>query len=183
MVNKRLAFLLAVAIFFTIHEGLHALIAEIYGEYEEFIVKPIGLEVIFRTPVIERTGIKWAFISGISNLATLFMGYLLLILSPNIARLQSVFLKASLYYLAVLSLLLDAFNLSVGPFIYGGDANGIAVGLSINRYLVQTIFFLIFLANREVVAQKLLPMYGVKTEHLLLRPWLKLANQSSKSRN
>ena len=42
MVRKWLAFLLAVVVFFTIHEGLHALIAESYGEYEEFIVKPIG---------------------------------------------------------------------------------------------------------------------------------------------
>jgi len=173
--KKWLAFLLAVVIFFTIHEGLHALIAGIYGEYEAFIVKPLGFEVIFRTPVVERTGIKWAFISGISNLTTLLLGYLLLILGQKIARFQGVLLKASIYYLTVLSLLLDAFNLSIGPFIYGGDANGIAVGLGINRYLIQAIFFLIFLANREIVAQKLLPMYEVKTEHPLLRPWVRLS--------
>ena len=94
---------------------------------------------------------KWVFISGISNITTLLLGYLLLILSPKIAQLQGVFLKASVYYLAVLLLLLDAFNLSVGPFIYGGDANGIAVGLGISRYFVQISFFLIFLVNREIV--------------------------------
>jgi len=87
-----------------------------------------------------------------------------------------VFLKASIYYLTLLGLLLDPLNLSIGPFIYGGDVNGIAVGLDISRYLVQTIFFLILLANRELVAQKLLPMYDVKTEHPLLRPWVQLTS-------
>ena len=171
--KKWLAFLLAVAVIFTVHEGLHALTATIYGEYEAFHVRPIGLEVTVRTPVDERSGMKWAVFSGTSNLVTLMLGYLLLASGRRVARSHSVFLKASIYYLTLLGLLLDPFNLSIGPFIYGGDVNGIAVGLGISRYLVQTIFFLILLANRELVAQKLLPMYDVKTEHPLLRPWVR----------
>jgi hypothetical protein len=172
--KKWLAFLLAVVVFFTVHEGLHALTAAVYGEYEAFHVRPIGLEVTFRTPVDERSGIRWAFISGTSNLATLMLGYVLLAFGRRVARSRSVFLKASIYYLTLLGLLLDALNLSIGPFIYGGDANGIAVGLGISRYLIQAIFFLILLSNRELVAQKLLPMYEVKTDHPLLRPWVQL---------
>lgn len=175
--NKWLAFLFAVAIFFIVHEGMHALIAAIYGEYEAFHVRPIGLEVTFRTPVAERNGISWLFISGTSNLATLSLGYLLLVFSQRIARSNPVFLRAGFYYLTLISLLMDAFNLSIGPFIYGGDVNGIAVSLGINRYWVQSIFFLILLANRELVAQKLLPAYGVRTEHPLLRPWIQRKNK------
>ena len=171
--KKWLAFLLAVAVIFTVHEGLHALTATIYGEYDAFHVRPIGLEVTVRTPVDERSGMKWAVFSGTSNLVTLMLGYLLLAFGRRVARSHSVFLKASIYYLTLLGLLLDPLNLSIGPFIYGGDVNGIAVGLGISRYLVQTIFFLILLANRELVAQKLLPMYDVKTEHPLLRPWVR----------
>ena len=171
-----LTFLLAVVVFFALHEGLHALMATIYGEYDAFHVRPIGLEVTFRTPVDERSGIRWAFISGISNLATLLLGYVLLLFGRRVARSPGVFLKASIYYLTLISLLFDALNLSIGPFIYGGDANGIAVGLGINRYLVQIFFFLILLANRELVAHKLLPDYGVKTAHPLLRPWIRLAS-------
>jgi len=152
------------------------LTATIYGEYEAFHVRPIGLEVTVRTPVDERSGMKWAVFSGTSNLVTLMLGYLLLAFGRRVARSHGVFLKASIYYLTLLGLLLDPLNLSIGPFIYGGDVNGIAVGLDISRYLVQTIFFLILLANRELVAQKLLPMYDVKTEHPLLRPWVQLTS-------
>jgi hypothetical protein len=104
------------------------------------------------------------------------LGYLLLASGRRVARSRSVFLKASIYYLTMLGLLLDPLNLSVGALIYGGDVNGIAVGLGISRYLIKTIFFLILLLNRELVAQKLLPMYGVKTRHPLLRPWVRLSS-------
>lgn len=174
--KKWLAFMLAVVIFFAVHEGAHALVATFYDEYEAFHVRPIGLEVIFRTPVDERAGIQWAFISGVSNVVTLLLGYILLMLSQRFNSLQSVFLRASIYYFTLIALLLDACNLSIGPFVYGGDANGIAIGLGISRYLIQVIFFLILLVNRELVAQKLLPSYNVKTEHPLLRPWIRLAN-------
>lgn len=169
--KKWLAFALAAVIFLTLHEGAHALIAAIYGEYAAFHWS-IFPQVIFRTPVEERAGIQWAFISGTSNLATLSLGYSLLVLGQRVARSQSKFLKASIYYLTLISLLADAFNLSIGAFIYGGDANGIAVGLGISRYLVQIILFLILLLNRELVAQNLFPQYAVKTEHLLFRRWV-----------
>jgi hypothetical protein len=69
--------------------------------------------------------------------------------------------------LTLISLLADLFNLSVGPFIYGGDANGIAAGLGINRYIIQMIFLVVLLVNRELVAQKLFPMYNVPIKHIL----------------
>ena len=172
--KKWLAFVLAVIVFFTVHEGLHAVTAMIYGEYDAFHVRPFGLEVTAKTPVDERSGIQWAVFSGTSNLVTVMMGYLLLAFGQRVARSSNVFLKASIYYLTLLGLVLDPFNLSIGPFIYGGDVNGIAVGLGISRYLIQAIFFLVLLLNRELVAQKLLPMYEVKTAHPLLRPWVRL---------
>jgi len=171
--RKWFEFMLAILIFLTVHEAFHALISAFYSEFEGFHWS-IFPQVIFVTPVEERIGLRWAFISGTSNIVTLLLGYLLLVFGQRIARLHSVFLKASIYYLTLMLLLIDAFNLSIGPFIYGGDANGIAVGLGISRYLVQTVFFLILLVNRELLAQKLLPLYDVKTDHPLLRPWIRL---------
>ncbi len=80
--------------------------------------------------------------------------------------------------MTLISLLADPFNLSVGPFIYGGDANGIALGLGINRYVIQTIFLLVLLANRELVAQKLFPMYDVQVKHILFQPLIRRANRT-----
>lgn len=56
--KKWFAFLLAVIVFFTVHEGLHALTAMIYGEYEAFHIRPLGLEVTAKTPVADRSGFR-----------------------------------------------------------------------------------------------------------------------------
>ena len=170
--KKWLAFMLAVLIFAAVHEGAHAMGAAISGELKAFQVRPFGLEVIFRTPTDERAGIQWALISGTSNVLTLLLGYSLLLLGQRGSRIKSTFFKASIFYLTLISLLFDAFNLSIGPFIYGGDVNGIAVGLGVNRYLIQAFFFLVLLANRELVAQKLLPAYHVQSKHPLFKPWI-----------
>ncbi len=172
--SKYLTLILAIIFFAIIHEGTHALMAMSFDEYQSFKVHPYGLEVIFKTPVAEREGIKWGFISGMSNLITIVLGYSIFLFRLKIVRLQSSFLGALGYWLIVLFLLVDALNLSIGPFIYGGDIGGIVVGFGINQYLVQIVFFVIFLINRELIAQKLLPLYGIKTKHPLFRPWIKL---------
>ena len=170
--KKWLVFMLALLTYVALHEGTHALAAEMVGEeLRAFHVRPLGFEVIFQTPTDERTGIQWAFISGTSNALTLLLGYSLLMLSEKFNRLQRSFLKAGLFYITLFLLLIDAFNLSIGPFIYGGDANGIAVGLGVNRYLIQALFFLVLLANRELVVQKLFPVYHVQQKHPLFKPW------------
>lgn len=168
--KKRLAFLLAVLIFASVHEGMHALMASLYGEYEAFRITPIGFEVLYKTPVEQRGGMHWALIAGAGNLVTILMGYLLLLMGESLSRLQSSFLRAAVFYLTLILLLVDPLNLSVGPFVYGGDANGIASGLGINRTIVQSIFLVVFFVNRELVAQKLFPVYKVQGQPVLLRP-------------
>jgi len=170
--KKWLAFLLAVLIFAAVHEGAHALVAATFGELKAFQVRPFGFEVILRTPTDERSGIQWAFISGTSNVLTLLLGYSLLMVGGKCNFLKSSFLKVCIFYTTLFLLLIDAFNLSIGPFIFGGDVNGIAVGLGINRYLIQAFFFLVLLANRELVARKLFPAYDVQPRHPLLKSWI-----------
>jgi len=168
--KRWLVFLLAVVIFAVVHEGVHAIIAMFYGEYHAFRIGPLGPEVQFRTPVGEREGIHWAFISGASNLATTLIGYLLLLFGDRLACLRSWSLRATSFYLTLIFLLSDPLNLSIGPFIYGGDADGIAVGLGINRLFIQIVFLFVFLVNRELIVQKLFPTYEVQIKHVLFQP-------------
>lgn len=174
--KKWLSFLLAVVIIVAVHEGMHALMAALYGEYEAFHLRLIGFEVQYRTPAEDRYGIQWAFISGLSNLVTVLTGYMLLWSGEKFNRIPNAFLKGTFFYLTLIALLADPFNLSVGTFLYGGDANGIAVGLGVNRAVIQAIFLLVLLANRKLVAQKLLPMYEVKADHILFRPLIRKEN-------
>lgn len=62
--KKWLGLLLALLIYFSVHEGTHALVASVYGEYETFRIRLIGPEVTSKTPTEERDGVQWAFISG-----------------------------------------------------------------------------------------------------------------------
>ncbi len=172
--KRWLVFLLACGIFAFLHEGTHALVAQMYGEYQAFHVRPIGLEVVYNTPVEQRQGIQWAAISGASNLVTLLLGYGLLALRHRIAGGQSGLLRMTTYYLTLILLLGDAFNLSLGPFLYGGDVYGVAEGLNLHPWAIQAVFFGVLLLNRELVAQELLPAYGVHTQHPLLKPWIRV---------
>lgn len=171
--KKILTIVLSVLIFAFVHEGLHVLVGIAIGEFDSFRIRPIGFEVTVRTPVEQRHGIQWAFFSGVSNLVTILLGYLLLPFVNAFARMQVAMIRNTAYYSTLFFLLLDPLNLSVGPFLYGGDIHGIAVGLGVHPYWLQLFFLLVFLINRELVAQVLLPSYGIETRYVLFRPWLR----------
>lgn len=170
--KKYLAVVLALIIFATIHEGMHAVLAMAYGEFEAFHVRPFGLEVTYKTPVEERHGIRWGFISGTSNIATVLLGYLLFAFKTRYEKHQNDFIRALAYWLIICLLFLDPLNLSIGSLFYGGDINGIVVGLGISRWVIQGIFFSVFFLNRELVAQKVIPSFGAKTSNPLFWPWI-----------
>jgi len=118
------------------------------------------------------------FISGVSNVITVLLGYLLLFFVKPIANMKNSFMSAVCYWLIVMFLLLDPLNLSVGPFLCAGDIGGIVAGFGVNQYLVQIVSFATFLINRELVAQVLLPAYGIKTDHPYFKPWIKFGGVS-----
>src|SRR5690606_20885418 len=66
--------------------------------------------------------------------------------------------------LSALRFLVDPLTLAIGPFAYGGDALGIAAGLQVPVLLVQAVALVVFLVDREVVAQRLLPAYSIETK-------------------
>jgi hypothetical protein len=165
------ALLLALLIYAGLHEGTHALAARAFGEYDSFRVRAFGLEVVMKTPVEQREGAHWAVISGGANLVTVLLGYGMLALRRQLAAARTWAVRVGSYWLALVLLWGDPLNISLGAFVYGGDAEGIAVGLSVPRYVVQLLFFLLFLVNRELFARKMVPLYGVLKPHPLLRPW------------
>ncbi len=170
--RKIVPMILSLLFFTLIHEGFHILVALIIGEYEGFHIKPIGFEVLTKTPVNQRQGIQWAFFSGVSNLVTILIGYILFAFSKKFARINVTIVRNTSYFSTVFFLSLDPLNLSIGPFIYGGDIFGIATGLNIHPYWLQMFFFGIFLIHRELIAQQVLPSYGVNANLFLWRPWL-----------
>jgi hypothetical protein len=153
-----------------IHEGIHVIVALPYSEYHSILFRWYGPQVIFNTPVAEREGVMWGFISGTPNIITLALGYILFLCRGKIKKLRKD-LVHFLEYVIIIFMLADAVNLSLAPFVVGGDINGIVEGFGINRYFIQFFFFAILLVSRELIAQKLLPEFGIKTNHWLFRKW------------
>lgn len=164
-------FLLALAVFAVVHEAIHVLASLSFDEYRAFHIKPYGLEVEFKTPVPDRAGIKWAVISGASSILTCLLGYLLLMRRRQLCQTASRPLRGLTFWVSLLGLVADPLNLSIGPFLYGGDTSGITVGFGTKCLIVQIGSFVIFLLNRELVVRKLLPTYGIQTRHPLFRRW------------
>jgi len=164
-------FIVALALYMTVHEFFHAFMSALFHEFAEIRFHWYGPEVIFLTPVEERSpGIQWFFISGISNVVTMAIGYLLYSFRRKIIALESLLLKNILFYVAVVFLLFDAVNLSLGPFLYGSDACGIATGLNVKPWIIQALFGIILLINRELIVI-LLDCYGIVSRHILFRSW------------
>lgn len=164
--------ILIILLYMVIHEGAHVATAAFFDEFETVTWNVIGPEVIFKTPVEQRGGSQWAWISGVSNLITILLGYLLLLNRNRLSQAGSLFSKGLAYFLTVLLLIADPLNLSIGPFFYGGDVYGIAEGLGIHHYVIQFVFLVVLLINRELIATKLLPAYDVETDQILFRPWI-----------
>lgn len=173
--KKLLIIFIAVLLFALVHEGLHALVAVAYGEFDAFHIRPFGLEVTVRTPTEQRQGFMWAIFSGLPNLVTSLIGYLLFAGRRGLASLSNSFLRSLAYFATLIFMLFDPLNLSIIPFLFGGDINGIVVGTGLPRLLIQAAALLVLLFNRELLARYVLPAFGVATEHPVFKPWLSRA--------
>ena len=167
---KLVSFLTAFVIFVVVHEGLHVVTSLAFNEFQGFVIHYFGFEVIFKTPVALREGFQWFVISGTSNIVTPILGWILLRNVPRFALKRNLS-SAIVYWATIFLLIADPLNLFLGPFLYGGDAFGIAEGLNIPVYFVQIVAFLVLLINRELVAVKLIPEYNIETHHPLFIPW------------
>ena len=76
-------------------------------------------------------------------------GFLLLALHQPLASSQNRLVRNMAYWLCLLLLIIDPLNLSLGPFLYGGDALGIAVGLQIDVWVVQVLAFALFVSTEN----------------------------------
>jgi len=167
---KKLCLLLTTILAFAmVHEGMHALTSFLYGEYDAFHLRFYGAEVTYKTPVPERQGLHWALIAGAPYVMTIGLGYIFFAMRHKFAAATRSFTRHLGYWFIVLFMLLDPFSMAINTFIFGGDVGGMVVGLGINKYVIQALAFAILLLNRELVVQKVFPLFGVKTAHPLLK--------------
>jgi len=160
-VRKYIYFLLAGLTYLIIHEGVHLIQALIYGIYKGIRILPLGIEIEIIQP-LTIGGFKLAAFSGFSSVVTLFIGYILLILTPKLVKLNNQPIKNYLYYVTFVFLLLDPIYISLLSLFVGGDINGIALGLNISYLAIRGIWFVVGSINVYLVSKKLYPAYIIK---------------------
>jgi hypothetical protein len=161
LVRKYLYFIFAGIMYLIIHEGVHIVLAKIFGIYEGIRILPLGIEVKITQP-LTIGGVKLAAFSGLSSIVTILIGYILLILSRRILKLNNQMVKNCAYYVIFIFILTDPLYISLLSFLVGGDINGIVLGLNIPYMVVRGIFFVTASFNTYLVYKKLYPMYVIQ---------------------
>lgn len=151
-VGKRLYFLVLASVVLLLHNGIHEsihyLAARLLNEgVQEFRFLTNGWlssQVIYATPVAERSGVHWLIIAWAPAVITTLIGYVIYL---NRERWLTRWppLNTGLWYAGLFFLCLDPFYFAVLSVFFGGDGNAVAaVGWSPWPVRLVALMMLVF---------------------------------------
>lgn len=155
-IRQYIGIIVAIAVYYIVHEGAHLLTAIYYGCYKQINFMGLGIQVDVYAQTMTNTQMGIFCLAG--AVSTLFFGWLLIGLAKKICKLRSKVFKAAAWYTSLTILLLDPLYLSVlCGFFGGGDMNGIK--LLFPEAAVRIIFASIGIIHGMVVLKYLFPEY------------------------
>lgn len=156
-VRKCLGVAVTIIGYYVIHEGTHLLTARILGVFQEIRFKELGVQI-----VVEASGmsnIQLAIFSIMGSVATLLVGYVLILSKNWILLSNSKVLKAVFYYATLGFLVNDPIYLSIlCGFFGGGDMNGIVL-FGIQETVARLIYGVIAVVNIFIFIKYIYPAY------------------------
>jgi hypothetical protein len=141
--RKWIALICAILLYYIVHEGAHAIAALLMGTFQRIRIMSFGLgiQVVADIPVMSNLQIFIFCIVG--AIATLIMGYVLVLKKQAILNSNNKVFRAIAYYTTLVFLMLDPIYLSLlHNFVGGGDMNGI-IQMGISALPVSIVFLLI----------------------------------------
>ena len=148
--------LFAIVAYYIIHEGAHFVMALMFHAFKKINFMWLGIQVdVYRDRL---TDIQLGVFCIAGATATLIMGYLLVGLKDKICQIKSKLIKAILYYITIIMLILDPVYLCLLSGCFGGgDLNGILYLMP--QAYVWTIFGFILIFNMWLLIKKVTPAY------------------------
>ena len=123
-VRQYACLIMAVVVYFLIHEGAHALVALYYGVFESIRFLGVGIQVVVDHEAMTETQIGIFCLVG--AVSTLIAGWAFLLMSRTICSVKSAYVRTFGWYVTMVLLILDPLYLSVlYRYVGGGDMNGI----------------------------------------------------------
>ncbi len=155
--RKWISLILAVLIYYVIHEGSHVLAALSCGVFEAVKFLGAGVQVVINDTLLSH--LQLAVFCVVGSIASLAAGYILTALTGRIVRVGSKYFKAVGFYTTLVMLLLDPLYLSVlYRFFGGGDMNGIVL-FGLPEVLIQAIYGAVGVLNLFLFIKVVLPKY------------------------
>ena len=147
---------LAILAYYVIHEGAHFIYALILGTFKKINIIGLGVQVDIYRENMSNT--QLAIFCLLGSVATLVVGYVMILTIDKIGKLSSKVIKACMYYVTMVMLFMDPLYLSLlCDFFGGGDMNGIS--LICPELVARIIYGAIFLVNLMVYKKVVLPKY------------------------
>lgn len=155
-IRQYIGILAAVLAYYMIHEGAHLITALSMGVFKE--VKFLGLGMQVDVDATQMTDFQMGVFCLAGAVCTLLAAVLLTFLAPKICQVQNRVVKAVIYYITMIMLLLDPLYLSVlCGFFGGGDMNGIR--LLVPEGAARAGFGLLFVINFFVFKSRVYNLY------------------------
>ena len=154
--RQYIGILAAVAAYYSVHEGAHLLCAVLLGTFKEIRLMGIGMQIdVYAERMTSR---QMALFCVAGATATLFAGIVLSALAGKICCAKSKLLRAVVYYITIVLLLLDPLYLSIlCGFFGGGDMNGIS--LLCPERIARSAFAVLLMINGWIFWKRVLPVY------------------------
>lgn len=154
----------AVLMYYIIHEGAHLVVALVQGVFRQINFMGLGVQIDVFAERMSSSQMVIFCLAG--PLATLAVGWLMVLFVHQLCRISSSVLRACAWYTSLIMLLLDPLYLGVFyRWVGGGDMNGIA--LLVPAGVVSLIAGVVGVVNLLLVWKVLYPAYTVSFKNVV----------------
>jgi hypothetical protein len=150
---------IAIISYYIVHEGVHLLLALLFGVFERIrFVGLWGVQIV--TTEGGLAGIKLAVFSGLSSIVTVIIGYILAF-SPSTYKVKNKNILIAIYYITLCFMILDPLYISILSLFIGGggDLNGIVTGLGTSDISFRIVFGIISIISIILFKKRVAPKY------------------------
>lgn len=148
--------LVAIIMYYVIHEGAHLVYALAIGVFKQINFIGLGMQIDVYAEQMSYYQLGVFCILG--SIATTITAYVLVISASKIKDMSSKVLKACMYYITIIMLLMDPLYLSLLCDMFGGgDMNGIS--LLMPEVVARIGYGILLMVNIIVFFRVVLPKY------------------------
>lgn len=154
--RQYIGLVVAVVLYYTIHEGAHLLVALAQGVFKQINIIGLGMQIDVYAEQMSPQQMAVFCLAG--PLATLIAGWLMVLFVKQICAIRSAVVKACAWYTSITMLMLDELYLGVFyRWVGGGDMNGIK--LMLPEGAVSAVAIVIGVVNMLIIWKILFPAY------------------------